>query len=236
MGYSNLYKLPLDQRPFYSDTELLDSYNASMFTEFREVNMGTLDAFMYDYESEFNQGWLESQGMSSALANSILKLGDLYRTRTQALNGKSTRCTIFSRSAGGQLGSFTAQQISNADGTETMQSYANLFEDIAAERTANMQAIGRLTLERLFPEARQNLRPSNGCGSLKSCYETRPAMMMDTLISALDEVTGTTAASVKVKDAIVKQPTVGGVMPPANRSGIPTKHKYLKCGTRYGLL
>jgi hypothetical protein len=44
----------------------------------------------------------------------------------------------------------------------------------------------------------------------KLLHETRPAMMMDTLLSALDEVTGTAAASMKVKDTIAKQPTVGG--------------------------
>ena len=35
-------------------------------------------------------------------------------------------------------------------------------------------------------------------------------MMMDTLVSALDEVTGSAVASMKVKDATDKQPTVGG--------------------------
>jgi hypothetical protein len=57
-----------------------------MFTKFREVNMGTLDAFMYDYESEFNRAWLKNQGMSDALANNVLKLGNLFRTRTQELS------------------------------------------------------------------------------------------------------------------------------------------------------
>ena len=98
MGYSNLYSLGIEQRPFPSDAALLDAYNASMFTEFREVNMGTLDAFMYDYESEFNQEWLKKQKLSDALANNVLKLGNLFRTRTQALPEKSKRCTIFSPS------------------------------------------------------------------------------------------------------------------------------------------
>jgi hypothetical protein len=43
MSYSGLYDiLPMaEQRPFLDDAALLDAYNASMFTEFREVNMGT---------------------------------------------------------------------------------------------------------------------------------------------------------------------------------------------------
>src|ERR1700730_4687374 len=156
MGYSVLYK----QRPFPSDAALLDAYNAAMFTEFREVNMGTLDAFMYDYESEFNQEWLKKQGMSDALANNVLKFGNLFRTRTQALPEKSKRCTIFSPSQrDANWDAFTAQQISNADGSETMQSYAKLFEDIAAQRLATMQSVGRLTLERLIPDGSPDLTP-----------------------------------------------------------------------------
>ena len=96
MNFSNLYALPPDKRPFANDAALLDAYNASMFADFREVNVGTLDAFMYDYESEFNQPLLESQGMSNALAHNIVKLGNLFRSRVQALAGKSLRCTILS--------------------------------------------------------------------------------------------------------------------------------------------
>jgi len=212
MSYYRFYSFPAEQRPFSSDAALLEAYNASMFAKFREVNMGTLDAFMFDYESEFKQALLKQQGMSDALANSVLKLGDLYRTRTQALPEKSKRCTIFSPSQRtANWDAFTARQISNADGSETMQSYAKLYEDIAAQRVATMQALGRLTLERLFPDgspdltAEQRMRVTD-----KLLHETRPAMMMDTLISALDEVTGTGAASTKVKDAIANQPTVGG--------------------------
>src|SRR5262245_9080991 len=41
-------------------------------------------------------------------------------------------------------------------------------------------------------------------------HKTLPAMMIDTLLSALDEVTSTAAASNKVRDAFERQPTVGG--------------------------
>jgi hypothetical protein len=84
LGYSGLYKRPMEERPFSSDEALLDAYNASMFTEFREVNLGTLDAFMFDYGDEFDKTALKDKGMSDELANNILKLGNLYRTRTQA--------------------------------------------------------------------------------------------------------------------------------------------------------
>jgi hypothetical protein len=212
MDYSSLYSLPIEQRPFPSETALLDAYNASMFTEFREVNMGTLDAFMFDHESEFNRAWLEKQGMADALANDVLKLGNLFRTRTQALPEKIERCTIFSPSQrDANWDAFTARQISNADGSETMRSYAKLFEDVAAQRLATMQAIGRLTLERLFPAGSPDLSSEQRMQVAdKLLHETRPAKMIETLLSALDEVTGTPAASMKVNDAITKLPSVGG--------------------------
>lgn len=212
MGYSTLYSLPAEQRPFSTDAALLDAYNASTFANFRDVNMGTLDAFMYDYESEFHPAWLKEQGMSDALANSVLKLGNLYRTRTQALPEKSKRCTIFSPSQRvANWDAFTAKQISNADSSETMQSYAKLFEGIAAQRAATMQAVGRLTLERLFPDGSPDLTAEQRMRVIdKLLHETQPAMMMETLLSALDEVTGAATASAKVKDVIAKQPTVGG--------------------------
>ena len=212
MGYSSLYALPIEQRPFPSDEALLNAYNASMFTDFRDVNMGTLDAFMYDHEREFNREWLNKQGMSETLTDNILKLGRLFRTRVQALPDRGKRCTIYSSSERDAIwDAFTAGQLSNADGSETMQSYAKLFGDIAAQRTAVMQAVGRLTLERLFPDGSPDLTPEQRRRVAdKLLLEMRPAMMMDTLLSALDEVTGTPAASMKVKDAIEKQPTVGG--------------------------
>ena len=209
-GYAVLYKL--QPRPLASDEALLEAYNASMFTEFRDVNVGTLDAFMYDYESEFNHQWLKSQGMSDALTGNILKLANLFRTHTQALPARSSRCTIYSPAErDARWDAFTAGQMTNADGSETLQSYARLYRDITVQRLGTMRAIGRLTLDRLFPADspeltnEQRLRVADQLQS-----ETRPAMMMDTLISALDQVTGSTAASIKVKDVIARQPMVGG--------------------------
>ena len=104
MSYSNLYARPIEQRPFANDTALLDAYNASMFTEFREVNMGTLDAFMFDYESEFNLASLKDLGMSDALANDVLKLGTLFLTRVQDLPRRGALHDLLSRPEGRELG------------------------------------------------------------------------------------------------------------------------------------
>jgi hypothetical protein len=212
LGYSGLYKRPIEERPFSSDEALLDAYNASMFTEFREVNKGTLDAFMFDYGDEFDRTALRDKQISDELADSILKLGNLYRTRTQALPERYKRCTIFSPSQRDAIwDSFTAGQISNATGSETMQSYAKSYEGIAAQRLATMQAVGRATLERLFPDGSPKLTIEQRIKVVdKLQHETRPAMMKDTLLSALDEVTGSAAASMELNEAIERLPTVGG--------------------------
>jgi hypothetical protein len=217
MGYSVLYDRPIEKRPFRSDADLLEAYNASMFTEFREVNRGTLDAFMFDNENEFNQESLKKYGMSDSLASNVLKLGNLYRTRTLELPEKNKACTIFSSyERDANWDAFTAGQISNADGSQTMGSYAKSFEAIAAQRIAAMQSAGRLTLERFFPDGSLDLTPQQRMQVTdKLLHGTRPAMMMDTLLSALDEVTGSPLASMKLQNAIDKLPTVGGGYPPA---------------------
>jgi hypothetical protein len=211
MSFSNLYALPPDKRPFASDAELLDAYNASMFANFREVNMGTLDAFMYDYESEFNQPQLKRQGMSDSLANNIVKLGELFRSRVQALPEKSVRCTIFSPSErDAHWDAFTAGLISNADGSDSMRSYAEKFQRIAAQRLMATWSLGRSMLERFFPDALELTTEQRKRVSDRLLEERHPARIKDTLLAALDEATGGASASKKVSDAFDQQPMVGG--------------------------
>ena len=211
-GYSALYALPTTKRPFANDASLLDAYNASMFAKFREVNVGTLDAFKYDYESEYNAEWLKSQGMSDDLARSALKLGLLFLTRTQELPEKTKRCTVFTPEEMAAIwDAFTAEQISNADGNETMQTYAKVLETVATQRMNTMREIGRMTLERTFPEGSKDLTPAKKAQVVASVMqENRPARMLETLTSSLDQVTGGSSASAKIKAAMDAQPTVGG--------------------------
>jgi hypothetical protein len=183
-----------------------------VFANFREVNMGTLDAFMYDYESEFNQPQLKSQGMSDALANNIVKLGQLFRSRVQALPEKSVRCTIFSPTErDAHWDAFTAGLISNADGSDSMRSYADKFQRIAAQRLMATQSLGRSMLERFFPDGSLELTPEQRKRvSDRLLEEKHPAKIKDTLLVALDEATGGVSASKKVRDAFDQQTMVGG--------------------------
>ena len=122
LWYSGTYKFDVDKRPFPDDEALLNAYNASMFTEFRDVNVGTLKAFEFDYDDEFNPQSLKDKAMSDELVIEIMKLGTLYNTRIQSLPEKNKRCTIFSPSErDATWDAFTAGQISNADGSETME-------------------------------------------------------------------------------------------------------------------
>ncbi|EJN11985.1 hypothetical protein PMI42_04704 [Bradyrhizobium sp. YR681] len=212
MNFSNLYALDPQKRPFTNDTELLDAYNASMFSEFREVNMGTLDAFMYDYESEFNQPLLASQGMAETLAGNIVKLGNLFRSRVHALPEKSLRCMIFSPvEQDVHWDAFTASLISNADGSDSMRGYADRFQATAAQRLMATQSLGRSMLERFFPDGSAELTAEQRkrVGD-KLLQERRPAKIKDALLAALDEATGNASASRKVSDAFDQQPRVGG--------------------------
>ncbi|WP_038966966.1 hypothetical protein [Bradyrhizobium diazoefficiens] len=212
MNFSNLYALPSEKRPFTNDAELLDAYSASMFAAFREVNVGTLDAFMYDYESEFNQPLLECQGMSSALAANIIKLGNLYRSRVQALPEKSLRCTILSSTGrDAHWDAFTASQITNADGSNSMRTYAERFRAIAAQRLLATQSLGHSMLERFFPDGSPELTTEQRKRVAdRLTQEKRPAKLKDSLLAALDEATGGASASKKVNDAFDLQPKVGG--------------------------
>jgi hypothetical protein len=212
MEYAGLYSKPATVRPIPDDASLLEAYNASMFAEFRDVDVGTLDAFLFNYNSEFKLPALKAQGMSDELATAVLKLGNLYLTRTQAHPDKDRRCTIYSPSdRNGFWDAFTAEQISNADGSATMEGYEVAYRYVAAERLAEMRQLGSLTLERMFPNGSTELSNAQRSQVVKRLNsESRPAKMIDTLTTSLDEMTGSAAASQKIRDALDKQAKVGG--------------------------
>ncbi len=211
-SYAGLYALDAKMRPFQNDTALLDAYNASMFSQFRDVNIGTVDAFNYEHQSEFNAQRLKKLGMPDQLIKNILKLGHLFLTRVQGLSEASRRCTIFSPSERREnWDSFTAGQLSNSDGSETLEAYARLFEGIAAKRLDAIRVLSRNTLERLFPDGSPDLSAEQREQvSARLMQEKQPAKVLNTLLSALNQVTGSGAASTKVRDAMARLPSVGG--------------------------
>ena len=206
--YSSLY----EKYPFLSDLDLLDAYNVMLLTAFREVNVGTMDAFDFDYDAEFNTDWLKSQKIPDRIVKDILKIGRLYRSKVTDMPGIDARCTIYSEAERAtNWDAATADLIANADGSETIRSYAQAYDAVALQRRKHAQEIAIAALKRLFPDGSPILSTEQrSLVSEKLVAETRPAMMIETLIAALDQITGTAAASTKVKDALVNQPTVGG--------------------------
>ena len=210
--YSALYAFPASKRPFTDAAALLDAYNTTLFAKYREVNVGTMDALIYDYESEYQREWLDSQGVPGDLAPEILKLGLLFLTRIREHPEARDRCTIFTPAQrDATWDAFTAGQISNADGSETIVSYAKTFQALATKRMRTMHEIGRITLERMFPEGSTDLTSAQkALVMMRVVEETRPARMLQTLTESLDAVTGGTAASDKLRSSMAGQHTVGG--------------------------
>lgn len=206
--YSNLY----EKYPFLSDGQLLDAYNVMLMTAYRDVNIGTKDAFDLNYDSEFNNEWLESQKIPPRTTKAILKLGNLFRSKIMDIPDIDARCTHYSEAErAANWDAATAEMIANADGSETLQSYAKAYDAIANQQRKHAQTIAVETLKRLFPDGSPILSSEQRARvSEMLLTETRPAMMINTLIAALDQVTGFTAASKKVNDAIANQPMVGG--------------------------
>ena len=141
-----------------------------------------------------------------------MKIGKVYRSKVMDMPGIDARCTIYSEAERAtNWDAATADLIANADGSETMRSYAEGYDAVALQRRKHMQDIAISVLMRLFPDGSSILSTEQRSRvSERLVAETRPAMMIETLIAALDEITGTAVASTKVRDALVNQPTVGG--------------------------
>ena len=207
-----MHSWPPKRRPYSEDRALLEAYNASMFANFREVNRGTLGAFVYNYETEFDKKVLEENKMPPELIASVLKLGKLYRSRIFAHPDHDRPCTIYSpEERAAEWDRFTADQISNADGKESMESYAQLFKKVAEARVPMIRQLAVDVVNRTFPPGSKLLTEAQRAAVIQRiAAETRPAAMLDTTYEALNEATGTSAASGALKGAVDAQPRVGG--------------------------
>jgi hypothetical protein len=203
---------PVDRRPYASDSTLLEAYNASMFAKLREVNKGTLGSFMFNHETEFDKTVLEEHKLPPGLVAEILKLGNLYRTRTFAHPDRDRRCTIYSaEQRAAEWDRFTAEQISNADGQESMESYAEAFSKLAQARVPVMRELALDVVNRVLPPRSGMLTEAQRTKVAEQiAAETRPAAMLDAIYAALDEATGSPKASAVLAAAAKDQPMIGG--------------------------
>jgi hypothetical protein len=207
-----MYGWAPERRPYTDDRTLLDAFNASMFATLRDVNRGTLQSFMLNYESEFDKTILEEYGLPTGLVESVLKLGTLYRTRVFAHPDRDRRCTIYApEERAAAWDAFTASQISTADGQESMASYAAGFSKVAQSRVPEMRRLAVDVIDRAFPKGSKMLTDAQRAVVMAEIgAETRPAAMLTTLYSALDRATGSAVASDALKAAVEDQPMVGG--------------------------
>ena len=207
-----MHSWPIERRPYTVDHALLEAYNASMFAKVREVNRGTLGSFMFNYETEFDKTVLEEYKLPPGLVAAVLKLGNLYRTRTSAHPDRDRRCTIYSaEQRAAEWDRFTAEQISNADGQESMESYAETFAKLAEARVPAMRQLATDVVNRAFPRGSKLLTEAQRTAVAgQIAAETRPAAMLDTIYAALDKATGASMASDALKAAAKEQTMVGG--------------------------
>jgi hypothetical protein len=207
-----MHSWPAERRPYVEERALLEAYNASMFAKVREVNRGTLGSFMYNYETEFDKTMLEEHKLPPGLVASVLKLANLYRTRTFAHPDHDRRCTIYSaEQRAADWDTFTARQISNADGKESMESYAETFSKLAQARVPEIRQLAIDVVNRTFPKGSRLLTEAQRTAVVgQIAAETRPAAMLDTIYAALDKATGSSMASAALKAAAKDQPMVGG--------------------------
>ena len=214
-GFASLYALP-KARLFADDAAVLNAYNSSMFAELGEVNVGTIQAFLWDFGQEFNEPWLTGRGMSVELARKVLRLGALYKSRVLALPDAKRRCTVYSpEERASNWDSFTAAMISNSDGSETIESYSSTYQRIAAQRTAEIRALAQSAFEALFPVKSQSLSAAERNAVVTGLSrETRPAAVLDTLKSLLDSTSREHGASNQLNAALSAQESVGGYEPP----------------------
>jgi hypothetical protein len=203
---------PAERRPYTDDRALLDAYTASMFAKVREVNRGTLGSFMFNHETEFEKTVLEEYTLPPRLVTSILKLGNLHRTRTFAHPDHDRRCTLYSaEQRAAEWDTFTAGQISNADGQESMESYAATYAKLAQDRVPAIRQLAIDVVQRKFPRGSRLLTEGQRAAVVgQIAAETRPAAMLDTIYAALDKATGSPTASDALKAAAKEQTMVGG--------------------------
>lgn len=208
LSYSGFYSFPSAIPP--DDDALLEAYAASIVADFGDVNVGTVDAFRVMNGVEFNRTALKGYGMSDDLADKVLKMGNLYRTRVEGLPGHDDRCTIYSPSDRAAIwDEFTAGQRGNADGSETFQSYAKQYGDVAAQRLATIRDVAALVVSRTFPGDADLPSAERSRVLDRLANESRPAKMQDTLLAALVEKPETAAAAARMRQAIAAQPMVG---------------------------
>jgi hypothetical protein len=159
-------------------------------------------------------GFLTEVGIdaSSEMGKAFILLQSLWLDRVQSSPEAQKNCTVYSSATTAKMwDAFTADNFSNADGKETLASYAEAYKTTVNARAAQTQGVARDAIEATFPSGSTFLTATQKAEVLAAISkETRPAAILDTAYAALDRATGGTAARKELEKAFSELKTVGG--------------------------
>jgi hypothetical protein len=199
---------------FKDDEDFLLTMNAVTFGKLAFMNVGTVDAFNWDYDGLVDPGYMQELGLdpASVAGKSFLTLAGWWKERVNAHADADKKCTIYSKADRRDIwDNFTARQRTNADGSETFENYGASYDTTVAARLVELKAVATGAVDAAFDATSPLVTPAQKADVLAAIQaETRPAAVLETIYAALDRVTGGTAASTALKAEFANLEMVGG--------------------------
>ncbi len=183
-----------------NDEDLLQAYNAFTFVQQEYTNVGTVDSFNWQVPQALDPDTMKSFGFDPAtmpVAATYVTLTGWYVERTAALPAATKSCTIYTKAQRASLwNGLTANNLVNADGKTTMESYAASYGAISQGRVLEVKNAALAALDSAFPSGNTLLTATQKTAVTQAVNaSTQPAAMLATLTEALDSATGNTNAS-----------------------------------------
>lgn len=197
------------------DESFLRALNAHTFQELLYVNRGTVDTFAWDFDSYVDQGLLSESGLdpkSNATGRDYLALVGWWKDRVLDHPDATRACTVYTPEMRARIwDAFTADNMANADGQETMESYAATYQATVTERLGRMHALAVDAVEASFPAGSPVLSAAQKERVIAAIRaEARPAAILETTYAALDRATGGRAARAALEADFGKLRSIGG--------------------------
>jgi hypothetical protein len=204
-GMAEEYGQPLALRAFATDAELLEQLNAWTFVEFGELDEGATVAFTSGFDGEFEPGLLKGAGVPDAQVKPMMTLGGFYRDRFIANPKTATKCTPYSSARRAALwDGFTGDLRANADGLETMDSYAARYLAPVPDLGIAVRLHTKRLVNALFPDGDPLLTTSQRATVIARIDATPGpiALYGAAVVTILNEVTGGVDAGKRYNDAV----------------------------------
>lgn len=204
---------PGGSKLFTDDNDFLLALNATTFPgPMLYGNVGTADAFVWDQANYVEPEFLKSQGLdlaTSQKAKNFVVLANWWKERVLALPEAQKRCTVYSPAENADIWeAFTADNFSNADGKQTMASYAATYQATVTLRNQRMNGVADMAIDSAFPSGLTAQKKAQVKAAIHK--STRPAAIVETIVAALDTATGNTTASVAFKAKLTELTMIGG--------------------------